>query len=362
MKRIIDIKLLKVLTVFYSIITLLSFGKKAYLKINGYGYEIDSWSELLSDGLIDWLIVMIFMSLIAISAKLMIERQVKWSYIITVHLFFALFFGIILYFLSSIVYLITGQISLAEIDIQSHFAGIISVIDLNFLIYFSMISIVYTFYYFQKKREAEIERSILESQLTKTQMNILKYKIHPHFLFNTLNSISSLIETDKKMAQDTVADFGDLLRDLLNISDDNLITIQDELTICKRYLDIMSLRFSDHLKVGIHVDKELEFALVPSLLLLPIIENSIKHGYSYDVTSLSLELSITRKKKLVYISISNDGAPLKEKKISFGHGLENTVDRLQLLFKKKYTFSMQNNKNGKGINTTITLPFQYANS
>ncbi|NLP58057.1 sensor histidine kinase [Lutibacter sp. B1] len=357
MKKYIDKRLLKILILFYTITSIISFLKIVYLKVNGYGYEFSEWKDIIFEGVIlDWLIVIAFMSIIAITTKIMINKKMKWKYIISIHLFFSLFIGVVIYFISSIIYLITGQITFAEIDVRSHFAGIISVIDLNFLIYFSMISIVYSFYYFEKTKKTELEKSQLANQLTNVKMNVLKYKLHPHFLFNTLNSISSLIETDTKLAQNTVADFGDLLRDLLDLKDTNLIPLKEEISIVKRYLDIMSLRYSDHLTVKINFDKKLNKILVPSLILLPIVENSIKHGYSYDFTNLTIELSIIRKDENIVFTIKNNGAPLNTRKKKYGNGLQNTIDRLKILYNNNFTYTMKNVENKKGVITTIKLP------
>jgi len=357
MKKYIDTKLLKILILFYTTVSIVSLVKIIYLKLNDFGYEYASWNEIiLEDIILDWVIVLLFMSLIAFTTKYMIYKKIKWAFIISLHLFFSLFIGFVIYFLSSIIYLISGQISLAEIDVSGHLAGIISVIDLNYLIYFSMISIVYSFYYFQKTQKVELEKSQLANQLTNVKLNVLKYKLHPHFLFNTLNSISSLIETDAKLAQDTVADFGDLLRNLLDLKDTSLIPLQEELSISKRYLDIMSLRFSDHLKVTINIDENLDSVLVPSLILLPIIENSIKHGYSYNITNLEIDLSIVRKNNMVEITVKNNGEPLKTAKPTYGNGLRNTIDRLKILYKNSFSYTMKNLKKKEGIITTITIP------
>ncbi len=357
MKKYFDIKLLKILILFYSTVSIVSLVKITYLKSNDFGYEFTPWKEILLETiLLDWAIVLLFMTVIAFTTKFMIYKKIQWKYIISIHLFFSLFIGFIIYFLSSLIYLLSGQISLSEIDLESHLAGIISVIDLNFLIYFSMISIVYSFYYFQKTQRVELEKSQLSNQLKNAQLNVLKYKLHPHFLFNTLNSISTLIETDAKLAQNTVADFGNLLRDLLDLKDTSLIPLHEEITISKRYLDIMALRFSDDLKVSIKVDKGIDNVLVPSLILLPIVENSIKHGYSYDITKLKIELSISMKNKKVHITIENSGECLKTPKPTYGNGLQSTIDRLQVLFKNNYTFTMKNLKNKNGVITTIIIP------
>lgn len=357
MRKYLDFKLLKILVLFYTTVSIVSFVKIVYLKLHEFGYEYTSWKEIILEHIIlDWVIVLLFMSIIAFTTKFMIYKKIQWGYIISVHLFFSLFIGFVIYFLSSIIYLISGQISLSEIDVESHLAGIISVVDLNFLIYFSMISIVYSFYYFQKTQKVELEKSQLENQLTNAKLNVLKHKLHPHFMFNTLNSISTLIETDTKLAQDTVADFGDLLRSLLELKDSSLIQLHEELSISKRYLDIMSLRFSDHLKVIINIEKDLDNALVPSLILLPILENSIKHGYSYNITNLEIDLLILLKNNKIQITVKNNGEPLKTKNPTYGNGLRNTIDRLKVLYNNNFSYTMKNLKNKKGIITTITIP------
>ena len=352
MKKYIDLKLLKILFLFYTVTSIIIFLKRFYLKVNGY--NLSQWNKMLiADLILDWFIVILFMAIIAISTKIMINKNVKWKSIIFIHLFFSLFIGFIIYFLSLIIYLITGQITFQEIDVKKYFVGIVSVVDLNFLIYVSMISIVYSFYYFQKAQEAELEKSQLANQLITAKMNVLKYKLHPHFLFNTLNIISSLIETNSKLAQNTVADFGDLLRDLLNLNDTNLIPLHDEISISKRYLDIMSLRYSDHLTINIDIDENIDHFLVPSLILLPILENSIKHGYSYNNTNLLVDLKITVINNMVKIQIKNDGAPLKKTRKN-GKGLQNTIDRLHLLYKNNFKYSLKNIN--KGVITTIIIP------
>ena len=358
MKKLIDLKLLQILIAFYSATSLVSLFKIYYLKSNNYGYESTSWNEILLENiLLDWAIVILFMTVIALTTKYMLLKNFKWIYIAGIHIFLSLFIGFVIYFLSSIYYYLSGQITFSEINAQDHFAGIVSVLDLNFLIYFSMISIVYTYYYFQKVEKNKIEKITLTNQLINARLNILKYKLHPHFLFNTLNSISSLIETDTKLAQDTIADFGDLLRDLLDLKDTSLIPLKDEIKISKRYLEIMSIRFSDNLDVSVNFDKSANEVLVPSLILLPIIENSIKHGYSYNNNSLKIDLSIINNKKNIIFKIKNNGASLKSPK--YGNGLKNTVDRLEILYKKNFQFSMKDNKEEKGITTTISIPYKH---
>lgn len=356
MKKLIDFKLIRILVGFYTAVSLISLLKIYYLKSNGYGYEFNSWKEILLEFiLLDWIIIVLFMVIMAISTKLMILKSFKWKFIFIIHAVFSLLLGFIIYLLSSTVFYLSGQIDFSEISFSDHLAGIVSVIDMNFLIYIAAVSIIYSYYYFQQIQKTKLEKAQISSQLNSAKLNILKYKLHPHFLFNTLNSISSLIDTNTKLAQDTIADFGDLLRDLLDLKDTRLITLEEEISICQRYLDIMMLRFSDNLKVTCNTTKELKRNLVPSLILLPIIENSIKHGYSYNHTSLNIDVTIKESKKKLIIKISNDGEQL-EKGLKYGVGLNSTIDRLNILYNQQSKFAMKNNTNGNGITTTITIP------
>jgi sensor histidine kinase YesM len=356
MKRLFDFKLLRILIGFYTAVSIISLLKIYYLKSNGFGYEYNSWKEVLLEFiLLDWVIIVLFMAIMAITTKLMILKNFKWKFIIIIHAIFSLLLGFIIYLLSSTVFYLSGQIDLSEISFTDHLAGIISVIDMNFLIYIAAISIIYSYYYFQQSQKTKLEKAQISSQLNSAKLNILKYKLHPHFLFNTLNSISSLIDTNTKLAQDTIADFGDLLRDLLDLKDSRLITLEEEITICKRYIDIMMLRFSDNLKVTCNIPNSLKDYYVPSLILLPIVENSIKHGYSYNHSNLNINIEIIENKKTLTFKISNDGEPLK-KGLSYGVGINSTIDRLNILYNQQSKFAMKNNANGNGITTTITIP------
>src|SRR5210317_1441583 len=136
-RRYLDIRLLKILVLFYTLVSLISFGKIVYFKVNQFAYIDESWSSLFLESIVlDWIIIVFFMTLIAITTKWMITKSIKWPIIIFIHLFFSFFLSIAIYFMSSVIYVLSGQIELSEIDLQAHMAGIVSVIDLNFLIYF----------------------------------------------------------------------------------------------------------------------------------------------------------------------------------------------------------------------------------
>ncbi|WP_298754987.1 histidine kinase [uncultured Psychroserpens sp.] len=230
----------------------------------------------------------------------------------------------------------------------------------NVMIYFSMLGIIYVYYYLIRIKTIEQQKVKLETQLVHSKLNMLKAQLNPHFVFNTLNSISSLIDIDKEKSQDMITDFGDLFRDILDLGNKNLISLKQELDMLKKYIDIISIRFSDHLSFEEVIDNELEEALVPVMLLQPIIENSIKHGYSYNSTELSVILRIFKDSQYLHIEVQNDGQPLQQPfndTIVTGMGIKNIEDRLKTLYKDNFSFKVENIKDNQGVKTSIMIPF-----
>ncbi|HKJ48597.1 MAG TPA: histidine kinase, partial [Christiangramia sp.] len=201
--------------------------------------------------------------------------------------------------------------------------------------------------------------SKLESQLVNTRMKMLSSQLQPHFLFNTLNSIAVLTDMDTNKAKDTIADLSDFLREILYNSDRNRISLDEELRILEYYLNIVNVRFSDHLSIKKEIDESLLLRKVPAMLLQPVIENSIKHGYSYDHTDLNINVSVYQENKMLVIKVENDGAPVSETHAQLmqkGVGLKNINDRLHNLYKDNFFFEIRNKKDGSGVETIIKVP------
>lgn len=192
-------------------------------------------------------------------------------------------------------------------------------------------------------------------------MNLLKHLLNPHFFFNTLNSISTLIETDAKLAQNILADLSDLLRDTVNLKDTSFVCIKEEMNILKKYIDIMCIRFSNDLEITMNIENGLDEIFIPSLILLPIIESTINNGYSYDHTKLKIKLELFKRMSNLVMEIENDGQFLINEKTKYETVLKDTEDRLNKLYHDKYLFSIENNKNLSGFKTIIQLPIQAEN-
>lgn len=359
-KKYIDFKLVLLLAIFYLVFDLVLIAKVAYMRSLGRGEEKFSWeSFLLENILMDYIIVVLFMTFIAISTKRFLNKHYSWVKIISIHLVCSLLIGIVIRIIADSHSIIFGKVAISEYDIQRSIYAFVYVMDLNFLIYFAMIFIIYTYYYVKQVREAEKRHSKLESQLVNTRMKMLSSQLQPHFLFNTLNSIAVLTDIDSNKAKDTIADLSDFLREILYHSDRNRISLDEELRILEYYLNIVNIRFSDHLKINKHIDEKLLLKKVPALLLQPLIENSIKHGYSYDHTHLQIDVHIYKEANKLVIKVENDGEKLDKpfsELIKKGMGLNNINDRLKNLYGKDYHFEIRNKDDGSGVETLVKIP------
>ncbi|MCM8570615.1 histidine kinase [Gramella jeungdoensis] len=361
-RKYIDMKLVLLLAGFYLMFDIVLLVKVAYMRhyMPGDAPNYFSWSDFIIHNLLfDYIIVVSYMTLIAISTKRFLNKNYSWVKIISIHTLFSILIGLIIRLIFDFYSIVAGRISLADFDLRKSINAFIYVIDLNFLIYFAMVFIIYTYYYLRQVKEAEKRHSKLESQLVNTRMKMLSSQLQPHFLFNTLNSIAVLTDIDASKAKDTIADLSDFLREILYNSDSNRISLDEELRILEYYLNIVNVRFSDHLTITKEIDESLLLKRVPALLLQPLIENSIKHGYSYDHTNLNIKVSVFEENDKLVIKVENDGAPISQTHAELmkkGVGLTNINDRLKNLYNENYFFEIRNKEDNSGVETIIKIP------
>ena len=208
-------------------------------------------------------------------------------------------------------------------------------------------------------RENQVQLANMETQLSDARLNALKYQLQPHFLFNTLNTISSLMDFDVKDAQKTVSRLGNLMRTILEKNAQNAIPLRDELSFIKDYLGIEEMRFQDRLTVEYKIQDSVQDAAVPRLILQPLIENAIKHGLKSveedgKICIEAYELPENR----IFISVSDNGignSLSTEEMTENGIGLKNVQDRLELMYQDACAFSVDTAE-GEGFKATIEIP------
>src|SRR5262249_28489116 len=144
-------------------------------------------------------------------------------------------------------------------------------------------------------------------QVTEAQLQALKMQLHPHFLFNTLNSISALLDEDVDAADQMLARLGDFLRLTLENSGAQRVTLQEELEFLRCYLEIERVRFEDRLTINMHIDPEALDARVPNLILQPIVENAIRHGIVSRIAPGQIDISAKRLRDTLQLQVRDNG-------------------------------------------------------
>lgn len=235
------------------------------------------------------------------------------------------------------------------------------IIDL--MLYFFLLSSIYMLDFYQSFQAEQLKSSELKAALANSQLSALKMQIHPHFLFNTLNSISALMHEDVKAADKMVARLGDFLRMTLENAGDREVSLKQEMEFIEQYLEIESVRFEDRLVVTMNFEPETLSARVPNLILQPIVENAIKHGISRQSQVGSVIISSERHEDRLRIRIEDSGPGLQPSNEIYkggnnaGIGLTNTRARLAHLYEKNYRFEI-NNAVPHGLIVTLEIPFE----
>jgi len=210
----------------------------------------------------------------------------------------------------------------------------------------------------KKYQQKQSEIIQLEQELTHAQLSALKMQLQPHFLFNTLNTVSSLMIQSVTDAQNVIAKLADLLRTVLADAPAQTIPFSKELDFIKNYLSIEQIRFSDRLSIQYDIAQNTENALVPSLILQPIVENAIKHGISKSIDPGIIAIISRKQENKLQITISDNGAGLQNShEQSFGIGLQNVQERLTSLYPNQYEFTLNANT-PQGATATLILPFK----
>jgi two-component system LytT family sensor kinase len=213
---------------------------------------------------------------------------------------------------------------------------------------------------YRRYRERELRASQLETQLTRAHLHALEMQIQPHFLFNTLNSISELIHDDPVAAELMVAQLGDLLRMSMAGDGRKEVPLSRELDLVGAYLEIERTRFQDRLSVKKQVDPDVLDALVPSLILQPLVENAIRHGLSPRVAPGTVTLTARRVGDRLRITVRDDGRGLPPPELRRERvGVGNTRARLQQAYGAGHRFELADAPEG-GTQVLIEIPWQQA--
>jgi signal transduction histidine kinase len=232
-------------------------------------------------------------------------------------------------------------------------------LDWEMMTYLALVGLSHAIAYYRESRARALRSAQLETKLVEAQLKTLQQQLHPHFLFNTLHAISSLMHKNVEEAERVLMQLSDLLRITLEHLGQQEVALEAELAALTKYLDIERTRFADRLVVRFDVQSETLETRVPSLLLQPLVENAIKHGVARKSGPGHIDISARREGDKLRLEVRDDGVGLSEDAFSAlqkGIGVSTTRARLQHLFGADFRFEFH--RLAKGLAIVIALPWR----
>ena len=258
--------------------------------------------------------------------------------------------------------------ALSQVIIQSVIYGLLSWSDIqpfnmqaSLLYWFntSVILIVWSVLYigirtYQNRRLQEIENWKLRAELREAELAVLKAQINPHFLFNALNNVRSLISEDTEVARDMVSALSDLLRYAISHTSDDLVMMSDELEMVQQYIALEKMQYEDRLEVDFDIDRQADRCKVSPMVIQMLVENAIKHGISKHAGRGRIQIRVQKSGEMLTISLVNPGV-LDPSGAGNGIGLSNIKKRLSHCIEKDWLFTL-NQVNENKVESKIEFP------
>jgi LytS/YehU family sensor histidine kinase len=228
-------------------------------------------------------------------------------------------------------------------------------------VYFALIGIEHSLFYFAQARERETQAARLAAQLAEARLGALRMQLNPHFLFNSLNAITVLVRDQNTATASRMLELlSDVLRQVLRVEETHETTLAEELDFLERYLAIEQVRFSDRLRPRIEIDPAIAGAAVPRFLLQPLVENALRHGIARRADAGALSVGAHREDADLVLTVRDDGPGLTSgAPAPGGVGLANTRARLAALYGERGSLEIANAEGG-GVVATVRLPYHEA--
>jgi signal transduction histidine kinase len=338
----------------------LAIASEIYLSSNFLGRSI-TWGEAISDSLEDWYVYgVLSIAVIWLARRYPPERGSRWV-TAAIHLGAALAFS----FVYIVARTLVGEVDSLIAGEPASFAEIfrpllVRTFPFNLLVYGVILTVSHALDYYRKYHERTVQTLELEKHLTEAKLQALLHQLKPHFLFNTLNGIASLMHTDVDDADRMLVRLSELLRITMSHTGAPQTSLRDEITFIERYLDIEKIRFRNRLEVDIAIDDDAITAQVPSLILQPMVENAMHHGIEPQSRMGRIEISGKRSDGNLVLKIRDNGTGIPAEGLKReGIGVANTRARLAELYGANQKFEMANQPEG-GLCVSITIPYTAA--
>ena len=320
-------------------------------------------ARLLLLNLVYWYIPAVLAPLImAFGLRHPFDRN-RWARPLALHLFAALSYSVVhtTIMMAFRVLVLIGQ------ELPPNFPGwrnytilsYLTQLDWLLMTYLFLIGVAYALAYRRESEARALNASQLETRLVEAQLQALQRQLHPHFLFNTLNTVSGLLRTDPDAADRMIDRLGDLLRMTLHKSGIQEVSLKEELDVLEKYVEIERTRFGNRLTIDMQVQPDTLDATVPSLVLQPLVENAIRHGIAPNARPGWIAVHASRDNDELVLQVQDNGDGLPPERLmalNRGVGLENTRARLSHLYPERFEFTFSNLE--RGFCVTIRIPFE----
>jgi len=338
--------------VFWTLIGL-SFAFQFYISSAKAGLEV-TWRQAVSYALGDWYVFALLSIPVVWLARRFDFESGNRARSFAVHLPGSLVFSLTYMVLRAWIGRWQSEASFAEAFLPL----LVKTWHFNLLIYWVIVAVTFAFNYYRKYRERELRAVELEKRLAQAKLQALQMQLNPHFLFNTLHSISALMHQDVEAADGMITRLSDLLRTALDSSDTQEVTLRQELEFLQRYLEIEQTRFGSRLTVKTDIAPDTLDAQVPNLILQPLVENAIRHGIEPHAKPGRIELRAQRAAGTLVLDVCDNGTGLGENEpAEEGVGLSNTRARLRTLYGETHGFELRDAPGG-GLHARLTIPFR----
>jgi len=345
--------------VFWTLIGL-SFAIQFYLSSYKAGRPV-TWAQAVGWSMGDWYVwALMSLPIIQLARRFRFD-DVKWGRNVLVHLGASAICSVVYMVLRAWVGQAQSRLGGQAVSFAETFTPLlVKTFHLNLLIYWVIVSVHHAFDYYRQMQARELRAAELEKRLAQARLQALQMQLNPHFLFNTLHAISSLMHKDVEAADRMIARLSDLLRFALESGDAQEVPLRQELDFLSRYLEIEQTRFGDRLAVDLDIATDTLDALVPNLVLQPLVENAIRHGIEPRAKPGRIHLRARREHRRLKLEVRDNGVGLSPGgPPAEGVGLSNTRARLLQLYGEGHRFDLGNSPDG-GLVVCVELPFHCA--
>ena len=325
-----------------------------------YRLQIGQQVEWLSIMLVDtpYFLLWAFFTPVAIFAYRRFPfSKNNWLRFIAIHIFLAAFISFTHSFIYNTFRLFVTASENNGFEFERVYLNAVANFDYGLLVYFVTLLVINIFDYYRRLQLERTENAELQTALIQSHLSALKMKLQPHFLFNTLNSISVLIKDNPQKAGETINLLSDLLRQVLKNSDEQFNELEKEIEFLNHYLAIEQVRFGERLKIKLAIDPLLKKTLVPSLILQPLVENAVRHGIAQKRGLGIIEIKAYKNNQRLHLEVIDNGKGFdsQKPKEEWGLGLKITRERLNSLYKNNFKMNIQPAENG-GTLATLQIP------